>query len=62
MFMINLLRRKEFITEADLNQRVVTDRSVIWGELLTNLNKIIRLINDGGLPESSNDWLTGHAW
>jgi hypothetical protein len=60
MFMINLLRRKEFIPEADLNQRVVTDRSVIWGELLTNLNKIIRLINDGGLPESSNhrlaDW------
>ena len=60
LFMIILLRRKEFIPESDLNRRIIADRNTMWRELLTNLNKIIRLINDGCLPESSShrlaDW------
>ena len=50
LFMIILLRREEFIPESDLNRRIITDRNAMWRELLTNLNKIIHLINDGGLP------------
>jgi hypothetical protein len=60
LFMINLDRRKEFIPESDLNQRIVENRGAMWRELLTNLNKIIRIINDGGLPKTSShrlaDW------
>lgn len=60
LFMIKLDRRKEFIPESVLNRNIIAERSPIWRELLTNLNKIISLINDGGLPESSShrlaDW------
>jgi DNA polymerase III delta prime subunit len=60
LFMIILLRMKAFIPESELNRRIIADRNAMWRELLTNLNKIICLINDGGLPKSSShrlaDW------
>ena len=60
LFMIDLERRKEFIPESELHQRICVNRSAIWAEVLPNLNKIITRINEGGLPTSSShrlaDW------
>ena len=60
LFMIDLDRRKNFIAESELNQRVCDKRGDIWAELLTNLNRIIARINDTGLPTTSShrlaDW------